>query len=45
MQDDVEDPSEDVDLDDGLDPAMKEELNRFCELRSELNVLDSWNMD
>jgi hypothetical protein len=38
-------PPEDANLDNGLDPAMKEELDRFCELRSELNVLDSWNMD
>jgi S-phase kinase-associated protein 1 len=28
MQDDAEDPFEDADLDDGLDPAMKEELDR-----------------
>jgi len=28
IQDDVEDPFEDADLDDGLDPAMKEELDR-----------------
>ena len=29
IQDDVEDPFEDTDLDDGLDPAMKEELDRW----------------
>ncbi|KAL5678960.1 hypothetical protein ACJX0J_005345, partial [Zea mays] len=31
MQDDVEYPFEDADLDDGLDPAMKEELDREVE--------------